>query len=292
MHNLHFALSARDEVQPEVQATLKQRLAHWSVWLSLRFFTSKLAIGGVSSPAATSPSGVLPHKGSPLQPSPSTFSFLLVLTAWILDTPWTSQISCTLWKQNHLHARKAPKSHVEALGAPVKMKFTEYIWRKEAHYQRQWRFLRGTLALKHGICVLFPVKFPENLLQPAFLAPKAMFETYWFDYSTRTWRTKLKEWKFEKYLTDKEKIMGAVTTKKKGLETNGSVILHEKRSISPLRPASKKKRKNERVVEATLQNRGMNILWENPFLVLTYNTQQHHRIWHTNLHYQRKKVTL
>ncbi|PMD35669.1 hypothetical protein L207DRAFT_638002 [Hyaloscypha variabilis F] len=72
---------------------------------------------------------------------------------------------------------------------------------------------------------------------------------------TRTWRTKLKEWKFEKYLTDKEKIMGAVTTKKKGLETNGSVILHEKRSISPLRPASKKKRKNERVVEATLQNR-------------------------------------
>ncbi|KAN0120046.1 hypothetical protein V8E51_002254 [Hyaloscypha variabilis] len=71
---------------------------------------------------------------------------------------------------------------------------------------------------------------------------------------TRTWRTKLKEWKFEKYLTDKEKSMGAVTTKKKGLETNGSAILHEKRSISPLRPASIKRRKNERVVEVTLQD--------------------------------------
>jgi hypothetical protein len=183
-----------------------------------------------------------------------------VLTAWITDKSWISQISCTLWKQNHLRAREAPKSHVEALGAPAKMKFTEYIWRKEAHYQRQWRFLRGTLASKHGICVLFPVKFPENLLHLASLAPKAMFETYWFDYSTRTWRTKLKEWKFEKYLTDREKSMGAVTTKKKELETNGSAILHEKRSISPLRPASIKRRKNERVVEVTLQNRSMNIL--------------------------------
>jgi len=61
-------------------------------------------------------------------------------------------------------------------------------------------------------------------------------------------------------LTDKEKSMGAVTTRKKGLGTNGSDILHEKRSISPLRPASIKRRKNERVVEVTLQIRGMNIL--------------------------------
>jgi hypothetical protein len=74
--------------------------------------------------------------------------------------------------------------------------------------------------------------------------------------STRTWKTKLKEWKFEKYLTDKEKNIIAAEAKKRrreGEETTG--FDHSLQTI-PGRLANYKRRNVEDGAEAVSLSAG------------------------------------
>ncbi|KAE9380667.1 hypothetical protein N431DRAFT_325218 [Stipitochalara longipes BDJ] len=70
---------------------------------------------------------------------------------------------------------------------------------------------------------------------------------------TRTWKAKLKEWKFEKYVTDKENGMRVVTAEKRGREANKTAVPHGKRPISPGQMAPFKKRKDEKGTEVMPQ---------------------------------------
>jgi hypothetical protein len=66
--------------------------------------------------------------------------------------------------------------------------------------------------------------------------------------SARTWKSKLKEWKFDKYLVDREKDVSIAKVAKRTREGKTTALLREDRQISPGRLADFKRRKRENSV--------------------------------------------
>ncbi|KAH8789756.1 hypothetical protein BGZ57DRAFT_88663 [Hyaloscypha finlandica] len=76
-----------------------------------------------------------------------------------------------------------------------------------------------------------------------------LFQTqYGLKACARTWKSKLKEWKFDKYLVDREKDISIAMVAKRRREGKTTALLHEDRQISPGRLADFKRRKRENSV--------------------------------------------
>jgi hypothetical protein len=69
------------------------------------------------------------------------------------------------------------------------------------------------------------------------------------DSSTRTWKSKLKDWKFEKYVTEKEKNISVAKSHGRERKGKGAAVLNGERVSSPRRLAYFKKRKAEDIVD-------------------------------------------
>lgn len=73
-----------------------------------------------------------------------------------------------------------------------------------------------------------------------------LFQTqYGLKACARTWKSKLKEWKFDKYLVDREKDVSIAKVAKRRREGKTTALLREDRQISPGRLADFKRRKRE-----------------------------------------------
>jgi len=74
--------------------------------------------------------------------------------------------------------------------------------------------------------------------------------------SARTWKSKLKEWKFDKYLVDREKDISIVKLAKRRREGKTTALFHEDRQISPGKLADFKRRKRENSVMVVSSSAG------------------------------------
>ncbi len=75
------------------------------------------------------------------------------------------------------------------------------------------------------------------------------------EFNTRTWKTKLTEWKFDKYLIDKEGNNTTANAKKRRREEE-TAIFHNAVQVSPSTLDNSKKRKVENGVDVTGPNPG------------------------------------
>jgi hypothetical protein len=74
--------------------------------------------------------------------------------------------------------------------------------------------------------------------------------------STRTWKAKLKEWKFEKYLRDKEKTIVIGKGEKRTREAKEALVFRRDRQARPGRLANFKRRKSENGIKVVSPSAG------------------------------------